>query len=117
MRHAKISGNGRLRKDRGAGRRSTGRGATGDARRCMGLGDAVERWAKPVARWIDARHPVDPVLGLAVWSAVRAGLVTLPLAGCSACSRRRRWLNRLVPDVGSWRAWAGAVQRLCKRPA
>lgn len=80
--------------------------------RPAGLGDWVETWAKPIARWIDARHPVDPALAYVVQLAVRAGLVTLPIAGCSACSRRRRFLNEIVPILGSWIAWRGAPWRL-----
>jgi hypothetical protein len=77
-----------------------------------GLGDWVETWAKPIARWIDANHPLDPVIGLLVRLAVQAKLVTLPIAGCSACSRRRRLFNWLVPDLRSWTAWRRAPLRL-----
>lgn len=69
-----------------------------------GLGDMVERVAKPIARWLDARHATDPALGLPVHWAVQARLVTLPLAGCSACSRRRRRLNAILPDLRFWRS-------------
>jgi hypothetical protein len=77
-----------------------------------GLGSAVERLAKPIARWIDARHADDAVLDWLVRAAVVQGWVTLPLAGCAACSARRAWLDWLVPDVRSWAAWRGAVGRL-----
>lgn len=84
----------------------------------VGLGDWVDRRAKPVTRWLDARvlpvggRSADPALAWLVGLAVRAGWVTLPLAGCSACSRRRQWLNRLLPDLRSPRAWLGLPARL-----
>jgi len=98
-----------------------------------GLGDLVEVFLKPAAVWIDSltlgrpgrvvlalgrrivhrpQRPADPALAFMVGLAVRAGLVTVPLSGCSACSRRRRWLNRLVPDWRSVRAWLAAPRRL-----
>ncbi len=90
--------------------------------RPLGLGDWVETWAKPIARWIDARilprpavvrsgqvsparPPAWPRLAWLVGLAVRAGWVGLPLAGCSQCSARRRLLNSWVPDVRERRAW------------
>lgn len=79
-----------------------------------GLGDIAARLAEPIARWIDARHAADPALDLAVQAAVRRGWVTLPLAGCSACSARRRRLNALLPDVRSRAAWRALAKRLFK---
>jgi hypothetical protein len=67
------------------------------------LGDLVELWAKPIARGIDrltARLP---------------GRWATRLGGCSACSRRRHFLNALVPDSGSLAAWQGVLWAL--RPA
>lgn len=46
----------------------------------LGLGDAVELVAKPIARVLDR------VLGTRI-------------SGCGACAKRRRRLNALVPDV------------------
>lgn len=63
----------------------------------LSLGDAVERVAKPIAKRVDSL-------------AADFGRPTA-LAGCSACSRRRRFLNQLVPDVASWRAWRGLFGR------
>jgi hypothetical protein len=48
--------------------------------RTTGLGDVVAKVADPIARALDA------ALGT-------------KLAGCGGCSKRRRALNRLVPDV------------------
>lgn len=64
----------------------------------LGLGDWVERWAKPLARWIDRMSRRLPPRW---WTR---------LAGCSACSRRRRWLNLALPNVRSWRAWLAAAR-------
>ena len=53
----------------------------------LGLGDLVYRVADPIARLIDrctARLPKP---------------LHTHVAGCSACSRRRRWLNALAPDL------------------
>lgn len=53
----------------------------------LGLGDLVYRAADPIARLIDrctARLPAR---------------LRTHIAGCSACSRRRRWLNTLTPDL------------------
>lgn len=53
----------------------------------LGLGDLVYRVADPIARLIDrctARLPAP---------------LHTHVAGCSACSRRRRWLNALAPDL------------------
>jgi len=95
-----------------------------------GLGDWVETWAKPIARWIDARvlptpalirsgrpvrrarPPSDPALAWLVALFVTARLVTLPLAGCSACSKRRKLLNQLLPDICSRSAWHRLPGRL-----
>ena len=67
----------------------------------LGLGDLVYRVADPIARLIDrctARLP----------SRLRTHV-----AGCSACSRRRRWLNALTPDLlAPVRPLAAALQRL-----
>lgn len=84
------------------------RGKIGDGgagkRLPLGLGDAVERVAKPIALRHDA---------LNAWGARRLGLAEgKKLAGCSACSWRRRMLNQIVPDVRSRGSWAGAWGRL-----
>ena len=53
----------------------------------LGLGDLAYRVADPIARLIDrctARLPAR---------------LRTHIAGCSACSRRRRWLNALAPDL------------------
>lgn len=53
----------------------------------LGLGDLVYRVADPIARLIDrctARLPAR---------------LRTHVAGCSACSRRRRRLNALAPDL------------------
>lgn len=57
------------------------------------LGDFIERYAQPIARFLDRTMGTH-------------------LAGCSACSRRRRYLNHLVPDIRSLSAWASAWRRL-----
>lgn len=57
------------------------------------LGTLVERFVQPIARFLDR------TLGT-------------HLAGCSACSRRRQYLNHLVPDIRSLSAWASAWRRL-----
>jgi len=87
-----------------------------------GLGDLVERLAKPIARWLDSlahrppgrRTPPDPALAALLTPLLRTRLLTLPLAGCSACSRRRRALNRILPDVHSWAEWWGVPRRLLR---
>lgn len=67
----------------------------------LALGDLVYRVADPIARLIDrctARLPV---------------CLHTHVAGCSACSRRRRWLNALTPDLlAPVRPLAAALQRL-----
>ena len=67
----------------------------------LGLGDLVYRVADPIARLIDrctARLPVP---------------LHTHVAGCSACSRRRRWLNAFTPDLlAPVRPLAAALQRL-----
>lgn len=69
----------------------------------LGLGDLVERVAKPLAKRVDrATARLRPR-----WRT--------KLAGCSACSRRRAFLNWVVRDVRRWREWAAAWRRL--RPA
>lgn len=65
----------------------------------LGLGDWVDVRAKPLARWIDARTRRLP------------RRYRTRLAGCSACSRRRGRLNRLVPDIRSWRGWLKLLRR------
>ena len=62
-------------------------------KRIRGLGDLVEMVAKPIARQLDN-------LG-------RPGR----FSGCSACSKRRAFLNRLVPDFRVGRAWLSAPGR------
>lgn len=71
------------------------------SRPVLGLGDWVESWAKPIAVEID-RVMAD------------FGRRT-KLAGCSACSKRRRYLNLVVPDLRSLSAWRTAHRRI--RPA
>ena len=67
----------------------------------LGLGDLVYRVADPIARLIDcctARLPAR---------------LRTHVAGCSACSRRRRWLNAFAPDLlAPVRLLAAALQRL-----
>lgn len=67
----------------------------------LGLGDLVYRFADPIARLIDrctARLPA---------------CLRTHVAGCSACSRRRRRLNTLAPDMlAPVRPLAAALQRL-----
>jgi hypothetical protein len=57
------------------------------------LGDLVERFARPIAAFLDR------ALGT-------------HLTGCPACSRRRQYLNHLVPDIRSPLAWLTALSRL-----
>lgn len=80
--------------------------------RTYGLGDWVEVWAKPIARWLDARRVRPGPIRWLVAGAVACRLVTVPLAGCSACSSRRRWLNQLLPHLASWHSWNTAPRRL-----
>jgi hypothetical protein len=63
-----------------------------------GLGDVAYRVAHPIGCWLDRR--TARLGGAMAWA--KTGL-----CGCSACSRRRRWLNALVPDV---KRWAGGWQ-------
>ena len=70
-----------------------------------GLGDQVYRLAHPIGCWLDRR--TAKLGGRLAWA--KTGL-----CGCSACSRRRQWLNALVPDV---RRWKGGWQVGCKRVA
>ena len=67
----------------------------------LALGDLVYRVADPIARLIDrctARLPA---------------CLRTHVAGCSACSRRRRWLNTLAPDLlAPIRPLAAILQRL-----
>jgi hypothetical protein len=65
----------------------------------VGLGDWVDGWAKPIGRWID--HQTKRL----------SKRYRTHLAGCSACSRRRYWLNRLVPNVRTWRGWLKLLRR------
>jgi hypothetical protein len=64
-----------------------------------GLGDWVESWAKPVAARLDRLT--------AQWGRHR-----IKLAGCSACSLRKRFLSQVVPDMRDWRHWLRAPIRL-----
>ena len=59
-----------------------------------GLGDQVYRLAHPIGCWLDRR--TAKLGGRLAWA--KTGL-----CGCSACSRRRQWLNALVPDVRRWK--------------
>ncbi len=65
-----------------------------------GLGDLVDRIAKPIAKAIDEA------------TADFGARYATNLAGCSACSKRRRFLNLVVPDVRAWRNWLAAPGRL-----
>lgn len=53
----------------------------------LGLGDLVYRVADPIARLIDRSTALLPKP------------LHTHVAGCSACSHRRRWLNTLAPDL------------------
>jgi hypothetical protein len=80
------------------------------ARLPLPLGDIVERFAKPIARVIDnATADLSPLLGFGQKYATKLA------AGCSACSKRRHYLNRVVRNVRSWREWLTSWRRL--RPA
>lgn len=99
-----------------------------------GLGDAVEMLAKPVGcfldRWLGKaptwlikpqpfRSSIRFVPRARRGSALLEKFWPLPaflrtrLCGCSACSRRRRFLNFLVPEVCSAAVWL----RLFRHPA
>jgi hypothetical protein len=69
----------------------------------LGLGDVVEKIAKPIAREIDG------------FTADLMPRHATHLNGCSACSKRRHFLNRIVGDVWSLRQWLTAWRRV--RPA
>lgn len=72
----------------------------------QGLGDWVETWAKPIAKWIDRRRAKSPAVKiLLAWVGIVAA--DKKLAGCSACSKRRRLFNAWVPNIRSWPAWLG----------
>lgn len=43
---------------------------------------------------------------------LKAGLRRTHITGCSGCSTRRQWLNRLVPDIRSRAAWLGSIRIL-----
>ena len=65
----------------------------------QGLGDWVEGWAKPIGCWLDRRT--------AKWKYKTA------LCGCSACSRRRRFLNIIVPNCRAYAGgWKGCFLRI-----
>jgi hypothetical protein len=72
----------------------------------IGLGDLVEKAAKPIAREIDSFTADLADLGLC-----RA----TQLDGCSACSKRRHFLNRIIGNVRSPVEWFTAWRRV--RPA
>lgn len=72
----------------------------------VGLGDWVETWAKPIAKWIDRLRAKRPVVKTVLaWAGIVAA--DKKLAGCSACSNRRRLFNAWVPNIRSGRAWLG----------
>lgn len=79
--------------------RRPGGGRPGRVTIALGLGDVVDRVAKPIARWVDGQTRRLP------------RRYRTRLAGCSACSRRRRWLNLLVPDVRRPELWWSAWRR------
>ncbi len=64
------------------------------------LGDWVEKRAKPIALAIDR------------WSKRLGPRWATKMAGCTACSRRRAFLNRLVRDVRRWSEWRAVWRRL-----
>ena len=66
----------------------------------VALGDWVQRWAYPIAGQIDRITVRLPLR------------YHTHLQGCSACSKRRRFLNRLQPDVRDVRAWLTIWPRL-----
>ena len=69
------------------------------AYRIIGLGDLVEIWAKPIGCFLDRQTANWPL--------------KTRLCGCSACSRRRHFLNMLVPDYRSFaKGWKGIFKRL-----
>lgn len=73
-----------------------------ETRHAVGVGDVIERLAKPVARWVDratARLPVR-------WRT--------QLAGCRACRKRKAWLNT-APRAG-WASIWSRLKRLWRRP-
>jgi hypothetical protein len=80
-------------------------GANGARKRSpLGLGDVVERVAKPIAVKVDAIN---------AWGARHLGTKLGPkLATCGACSWRRKMLNLLVPDVRSLASWRSAWAKL-----
>ncbi len=45
---------------------------------------------------------------------LQAGFRRTRIAGCSGCSNRRRWLNRLVPDICRLDAWLGLFRVLAR---
>lgn len=104
-----------------------------------GLGDRVESWAKPIGCWLDrqtARFPFWLVkarlnpnrIELVPRAAVRrklsyrvthhkwrlpSSLRTAFCSGTCGCSKRKRFLNFVIPDVRSASAWFA----LCRHPA
>lgn len=96
------------------------------------LGDWVETWAKPIGCWLDRTTKRLP------WQLAKIRIekgriyVTPPrpkwqrlllacrlpasfrtqFCGCSACSKRRRFLNLLVPDTASFHSWLTSFARL-----
>lgn len=78
----------------------------------IGLGDLVWSFLHPIAAWLDRRRVLDPALGLALRLIARMGWASLPLATCPRCSKRRAWLNWLLPDLRSWACWQALFRRL-----
>ncbi len=65
----------------------------------MGLGDLVERAARPVAAFIDRV------------SAEISPRIATRVSGCSACSKRRHFLNVLVSQIRSLKSWLGLATK------
>jgi len=101
------------------------------------FGDWVETWAKPIGCWLDRTTKKLP------WQLAKIRIekgriyVTPPrprwqrlllacrlpacfrtqFCGCSACSKRRRYLNAVIPDLRQPRAWFGLINPALHRRA
>jgi len=66
----------------------------------IALGDWIERRALPIAHGIDRLTAALPPR------------LRTQIAGCSACSKRRRFLNMVVPNCKAWNGgWKGSFLR------